>query len=135
MRICIALFLKKETNHMGVEAKCGYKVLKQPCNPNRLGDNTPVALVRCSLRSVKNKYGCDWTTKKVAKSIKKGTQLRIFSSLSMLRMVELGQSPLHPDARRWGEAQISDRYQSSKCITHLASIPTTRVCDPWRSCT
>ena len=92
---------------MVVEAKCGYKVLKQLCNPNRLGDNTPVTLVRCSLRSIKNKYSCDRTTKKVAKSIKKGTQLRIFSSLSMLRMMELGQSPLHPDARRWGEAQIS----------------------------
>jgi hypothetical protein len=94
---------------MGVEAKCGYEGLKQLCNPNRLGNNMPVALVRCSLRSIKNENSCDRTTKKVAKSIKKGTQLRVFSSLSMLRMMELGQSPLHPDARRsrWSEAQKS----------------------------
>ena len=92
---------------MGVEAKCGYEGLKQLCNPNRLCDNMPVALVHCSLRSIKNKNSCNRTTEKVAKSIKKGTQLRIFSSLSMLGMMELGQSPLHPDARRSSEAQKS----------------------------
>jgi hypothetical protein len=83
-----------------VEAKCGYECLEQLRNPNRLSDNKLVALVHCPLGSIKNKYGHDWTTKKVAKSIKERTQLWVFSGLSMLGMMELGQSPLHPDARR-----------------------------------
>jgi hypothetical protein len=88
---------------MGVEAKRSYEGLEQLRNPNRLSDNKPVALARCSLRSIKNENGRDWTTKKVAKSIKKSTQLGVFSGLSMLGMVELGQSPLHPNARIWSE--------------------------------
>jgi hypothetical protein len=90
---------------MGVEAKHSYEGLEQLRNPNRLSDNKPVALVRCPLRSIKNENGHDWTTKKVAKSIKKCTYFGVFSSLSMLGMMELGQSPLHPDAKIWGEAQ------------------------------
>jgi hypothetical protein len=85
---------------MGVESKRGYEGLKQLRNPNRLSDNKPVALVRCPLGSIKNKHSRDWTTKKVAKSIKECTQLGVFSSLSMLGMMKLGKSPLHPDARR-----------------------------------
>ena len=89
---------------MGVEAKRGYEGLEQLRNPNRLGDNKPVALVCCPLGSIENEHSRYWTTKEMAKSIKKCTQLGVFSSLSMLGMMELGQSPLHPDARRWSEA-------------------------------
>ena len=86
---------------MGVEAKRGYEGLEKLCNPNRLGDDKPVAFVHCPLGSIENKYRGDWTAKKMAESIKKRTQLGVFSSLSMLGMMELGQSPLHPDTRRW----------------------------------
>ena len=58
---------------MGVEAKRSYEGLEQLGNPHRLSDNKMVVLVRCPLRSIKNENGCDWTTKKVAKSIKKCT--------------------------------------------------------------
>ena len=30
------------------------------CNPNRLGDNMPVTLVHCSLKSIKNESSCNW---------------------------------------------------------------------------
>jgi hypothetical protein len=90
---------KKATHRMRVEAKPSYEGLEQLRNPNRLGDNKMVALVRCPLGSIENKHSCNWTTKKVTKSIKERTQLRVFSSLSMLGMMKLGQSPLHPDAR------------------------------------
>jgi hypothetical protein len=92
---------------MGVEAKRSYEGLEQLCNPNRLSDNELVAFVRCPFGSIKNKHSCDRTTKKVAKPIKECAQFRIFSGLSMLGMMELGQSPFHPDARRWSEARKS----------------------------
>ena len=92
---------------MGVEAKCSYEGLEQLRNPNRLSDNKLVALVCCPFGPIKNEYSCDWTTKKVAKTIKECTQLRVFSSLSVLGMMELGQSPLHPDTRKRSEAQKS----------------------------
>jgi hypothetical protein len=116
---------------MRVEAKRSYESLEQLRNPNRLSDNELFALVRCPLGSIKNKHGRDWTTKKVAESIKEHTQLRVFSSLSMLGMMELGQSPLHPNARRWNETEIISKIYK---LLHLASIPTTMVCDPRRSC-
>ena len=88
---------------MEVEAKCSYEGLEQQCDPNRLSNNKLVALVWCLLESIKNKHNSNWTTKEVAKSIKKCTQLGVFSGLSMLGMMELGKSPLYPDARRQSE--------------------------------
>lgn len=110
--------LKKYIHHIQVEAKCGYEGLEQLRNPNRLSDNKSVALIHCPLGSIKNKHDCDWMMKKVAKSIKECTQLRVFSGLNMLGMMELGQRPLHPDARRWSEAHkiISSEMYNSPCI-------------------
>jgi hypothetical protein len=112
---------------MEVEAKRSYEGLEQLRNPNRLSDHKPVALVCCLLRSIENENSRDWTTKKVAKSIKQCTQLGVFSGLSMLGMIELGQRSLHPNARIWREVVQESQEVWVTTVTHLASIPTTMV--------
>ena len=79
MRIGTALFIINY--RLGVEAKRGYEGLEKLCNPNRLGDDKPVALVHCPLGSIENKYRCDWTAKKMAESIKKVHATRGFLQL------------------------------------------------------